>query len=497
MNRAQGPLPLNGTPPANPRFGRYVAAAALAFAALLGVGGPALAVPPSDVIVEDTAGILDEDTLVPAVRDTAFRDPTKVVVFTERGDYDDNFNERVLAHAREKHPEWLSPDGQKWADGLYVVAIDPDGRHIGTYMGEDRKVSPSARESIKDSAKDLLADAQWTDGALEAVQSGARVINRPWYLHPGLLAASGIVVFSGVGTVLWVLFARRNNRRKFAAALSRGDASYANVTLELEVTELNARTIPAESTYGSRVLERYRSFLATYTELTGQRRELGNLPRRARSRKEGVQQADAYVDAAAMLDKLDDVIDDANALLNLSSQWDGAWDRQTNDLREDLEGIDEVLTESAADSSEPTAAALLSFRDGISSDLRAWGAGLADGSMNPDEALDALREARGRLSGLLRDHAHAMIATYAKSAEEEELMRDALDTAQSKSSRPRSRRTSILTASYPGVYYWSAASIHTGYSAGQSSVSSARSSSSSGYGASGGSFSGSGSSSHF
>ena len=82
-----------------------------------------------------------------------------MVVFTERGTGTSNFNARVLAYAREHRPEWISPDGQKWADGLYIFALDPDGRHVGTYFGEDRKVSTEQQGQIQDATKDLLRDA--------------------------------------------------------------------------------------------------------------------------------------------------------------------------------------------------------------------------------------------------------------------------------------------------------------------------------------------------
>lgn len=482
---------------AGARLARLLAAAALALATLVGIGSPAQAEPPKDVVVADTAGILDGSKLVPAIEDTSFRSPTTVVVFTQRGAKDDIFNERVLAYARAHHPEWLSADGQKWADGLFIVGIDPEGRHVGTYMGEDRKVSQDAQAKIQDSTKELLADAQWTDGALEAVHTGARIINRPWYLSPValVLGGLGVLVVGAVGVM--ILIDHRNNRRKFAEALAQGDRAYENVTMDVEVTELNARTIPTESTYGAQVLERYREFRTQYTQLTGQRRELDGVPSKVRSTEEGVSQAEDFAEAAIALDKLDDVIADANSFLNHDSNWEDAWEHQTRDLREDLDGIDEVLKTAESDPSEPTAASLLAFRDETQATLPSWRAALADASMTPDEALDTLRDTRARLSELFQAHAEATIAAHASSTEEEELLREELKQAQAEATRPRARRTSILTTSYPGVYYWSAVTMNTGYLSGQASVASAQSSSSSGYGSSGGSFSGAGSSSSF
>ena len=101
---------------------------------------------------------------LPAVQAIEFYQPTKVAVYTYNGSASDNLNEEVLRFARAEHPEWISEDGQKWADGLFIFALDPVGRHVGTYMGEDRKVSPEQREDIQNASKELLRDAQWTDG---------------------------------------------------------------------------------------------------------------------------------------------------------------------------------------------------------------------------------------------------------------------------------------------------------------------------------------------
>ncbi|HKU03220.1 MAG TPA: DUF5129 domain-containing protein, partial [Arthrobacter sp.] len=161
---------------------RRIAVVVLAVAALLvGVAAPGTAMAPVAVIVEDTAGVLDQNTLVPAVEQIQFYEPTRVAVFTYNGTAEDNLNEQVLKFARSTHPEWISPDGQKWANGLFIFALDPVGRHVGTYMGEDRKVSLEQRSDIQDASKELFRDAQWTDGTIAGIRRGAELINQPWY----------------------------------------------------------------------------------------------------------------------------------------------------------------------------------------------------------------------------------------------------------------------------------------------------------------------------
>jgi hypothetical protein len=152
----------------------------LVFALLLGGSAAALAVTPTGLVVEDRAGVLDRNTLVPAITAIEFHEPTKVAVYTYNGSSGDNLNEEVPRFARAEHPDWISPDGQKWADGLFIFALDPVGRHVGTYMGEDRKVSLGQRDDIQEASKDLLRDAQWTEGTIAGVRRGAELINQPW-----------------------------------------------------------------------------------------------------------------------------------------------------------------------------------------------------------------------------------------------------------------------------------------------------------------------------
>ncbi|MGG5752155.1 DUF5129 domain-containing protein [Zafaria sp. Z1313] len=481
---------------------RLALAAVVALAALFGLAPAASAAPPTEVVVEDTAGVLDRATLDPALAEVDFYSPTKVVVFTQEGRGSDNFNERVLAYAREHHPEWLSADGQKWADGLYLVGLDPVGRHIGTYMGDDRAIPLSQREDIQESTFDLLRDAQWTDGMIKAVEEGAQRIDRPWYRSPALYVAAGSVggvALIGGGGALAV---RASYRRQFGAALERGDASYRNVTLDLEATELHARTIPDSSRYGALVLERYRDFHAKYDSVHARRGELTARTPQQRSTKKSVNQAKAWADDAVTLDGLDDAIRDTNDLLNKNSRWAEAWRRQAEPFSDELETIDTLFTGDNAElRGSATGVALTGFALRSLQLVEDTGAELAEDRITPDDALDRLRDARTELSELLSSHAEAVIEQYTKSSSEAETMRQEMDKAQKSASRtPRRSGVGILDTAYPGHVYYSLPAFSLGYQSGTQQVDSSRvsaSSSSTGYGSSGGSFSGSGSSSRF
>lgn len=466
---------------------------------VLATAAAALAVPPSDVVVEDRAGVLDRNTLLPAVQRIEFYQPTKVAVYTYNGTAADNLNEEVLRFARAQHPDWISPDGQKWADGLFIFALDPVGRHVGTYMGEDRKVSLEQRDDIQNASKDLLRDAQWTEGTIAGIKRGAELINQPWYRSTAFLVAAwstaGAAV-AGLGTWLLVRWRTRVACRK---EIARGDANYANVSMDLQVTELNASTIPESSRYGSTVLEKHRTFLARYNAAAELSNRVHALTPRELGRRSSLRLARQYADAAAELDALDDVISDTNALLNRGSIWPTAWDRQLAPLRNDLAGIEGLLRKRHGEGDSATAASLRSFRDRSQRDIEDWTAQLADGSISPETALDRLRDARTELSELLKSHADTVIAGFARSEREAQLMHREMEQAQDGTGKKqrRSYEPSILGTVYPSYYFFSVPTFNSGFSSGVSSVSTARGGGTTGYGGSGGSFSGSGSSSGF
>ncbi|ABK03712.1 hypothetical protein Arth_2332 [Arthrobacter sp. FB24] len=470
---------------------------------LLGlVSGPAAAraEPPVGIVVEDGAGVLDRNRLIPAVEAMDFYEPTRVAVFTYRGSAEDNLNEEVLRFARAQHPEWISGDGQKWADGLFIFAVDPVGRHVGTYMGEDRKVSLEQREDIQNASKDLLRDAQWTDGTIAGIRRGAELINQPWYRSTAFLVTAWSSAAAAVlGAAAW-LVVRWRTRAASRRELARGDASYSSVSMDLQVTELNAGTIPESSRYGSTVLEKHRTFLAKYKTATELANRAHALTPRAMSRRPNLKLVRDFADASAELDALDDVIADTNALLNRGSAWASAWDRQLAPFRSDLAALEQMLSKRHAAGDSATAAALRSFRDESHRDIERWSAELAEGTTSPETALDRLRDARTHLTELLKNHADTVIAGFAKTDREARLMREEMDSAQAgtKVRYGRTYEPSILGTVYPSYYFFSVPAFNTGFSTGVGSVSTARGGGgTTGYGGSGGSFSGSGSSSSF
>ncbi|WP_245934375.1 DUF5129 domain-containing protein [Arthrobacter psychrolactophilus] len=473
---------------------------ALTLLAILGVAPAAMAAPPTDIVVADAAGVLYQPQLLAALKEIDFREPTKVAVVTIEGENGtDQINSDVLELARAQHPEWLSADEQKWADGLFIFAVDPIARKVGTYMGEDRKVSLSKQEAIQESTKDLFREAQWTEGTIAGVKKAAKLINQPWYLSAGFIITSSIVgglAVIGIGTRAGI---RANNRRKAAEHLKNGDAGYSSVSLALDVTELNAKTIPGESSYGSLVLEKYRLFMTEYLQARELNEQSHAFSKKDLSTAGNVKVVKKYAELAAQLDTLDDVIGDTNTLLNRYAGWEGAWDRQVAPLRADLDQLPPLLEKSEA-KGLPSTVALASLHAHLTQRLEQLGADFQSSRISPDAALDTLRGMNEELTEALKQHSTAMIDQFTKTKSEKATMEKAMGSTRQQDAY--GRQGTILGSVYSWSMFYPVHSFNVGYASGRSEVSSDRSQasssgSSSGYGSSGGSFSGSGSSSSF
>ncbi|OMH31160.1 hypothetical protein BGP79_08830 [Tersicoccus sp. Bi-70] len=477
--------------------------ALLAFALVAGPVAPgvpsARALASGDVVVEDTAGVLYRPQLTRELQDIDFYQPTRVAIYTVRGRRSDNINEQVLAFARKKHPEWLSADRQKWADGLFILAVDPQGRHVGTYSGEDRKLSLDDYGTVQEATKDAFTEARWTDGTVAGVKKAAALIERPWYRHPAVFVFGTFGVIVALGALAFGALARAVGRRRFAKAFDAGNASYASVTRDIEVTELHANTIPASSSHGARILQRWSAFLTDYHDLTTLRARLDDLSRRARAKKDALTDAQDFERRAVRLDGLDDAIADANALLNHDSGWEEAWRRQSGELLGQLDEANAMIEKPETAGSEESRGALRSLDRRLRADVETWGAGLRDGSLTGEAALDRLASAQRDLGERMDLHADAVISDRARSEKEAGLMRDALENSRRGAGRQR-RSSSIVRYTDPQLTTFPVWMYVAGFSSGQSSIDHARSGSSggtTGYGSSGGSFSGSGSSSSF
>lgn len=451
--------------------------------------------------IEDTAEILYAPDLQAAVEDLRFHEPTTVAVFTHRGGAEariDDYalNNATLDFARTDRTDWLSDNEQQWADDLFILGVDPEGRLVGTYFGENRAVDDETQADIQEATKDDFRGGRWTDGSIAGIEAAAAKMNQPF-------ARSGLGIGTGVGVSLATLVGSAGylsvglwRRGRSRTARAAGDEAMANVVRDYEETQVHANLIPEQSRYGGAMLGRYQEYTRSFRELT----ELGNqarsIPESRYDRPESLRTLERYRQAAEDLDQLDDVIADSSALLNMDRAWPEAWERQVASLRTDLEGVDGLLSTSLDEEVRglPEGQPLREFASSALAELDQLRGGLESGQTDSDDALDAVRTMRDELSGHLDTLAGAVARAYSEDESEQETMRDAM-----RKGRVRSEPTILSTTDHTWTWF-SIHSFNTGYRTGTREVQSARNSSSSGTTSgysSGGSFSGAGSSSRF
>ncbi|MBK0330657.1 DUF5129 domain-containing protein [Brachybacterium sp. MASK1Z-5] len=426
---------------------------ALALLALLAplLAPGALAAPPGSVEIDDAQGIIDDpDALEGRLQDIDLREAAapvdlKVVTLDISGhdadpSADTGLNDAVLHFARSEHPDWI--DGEKWADGVVILAIDPDNRKVGTYAGEDVKLSDGDFEDVQDAMKDDASDGAWADAFDAGAQKYADLLGRPWWRSPGAIIGAFIALVAlGAGAVA-ALARGAGSRRRVRTARERFD----NVRAKRQETDQAASRIPRDSSYGATILadvEDYRRAVdeaeTTSSALPARPGPLWGIgPASARRAKE-------FATSVEVADRADDTIIGAARLLGRSGDFRSAWEEERRPLDESLAAVEQTIaevldpadadTEFDSDSDTPgeqgattdsdAAAGLRSTARQVSSDLEEVSTAYLDGGISPDDALERLDELTERLSAAserLRDEA---IGVRTQDEDEAKVMRDA------------------------------------------------------------------------
>ncbi|MBG6084288.1 DUF5129 domain-containing protein [Zhihengliuella flava] len=485
------PRPLSGV--------RAAFAAAGAALAALTLGAPAAsAVPPSEVTVVDQAQVFDDAALSTAVGEVDFREPTDVVVIsldaqpTDEDEEATALNAAVLEHARAEAPQWLS--GEKWADGLFILAVDPEARLVGTYFGEDRAVSDGAQGEIQDATKDDFRAGEWNAGAIAGVEEAAAAIGRPWFQHPGFIVLVGALGLGAAGTGIAVIATRASRQRRFADALRRGDEHVARVDADLRTTAGYAAEIPTGSSYGAQVLQQYQTFQQDVVAVKAEGQQLAARTPAERAQKDAVGEAHDWADRAGHLDLFDDVVADTAVLLTMSPGWQAAWKRQVDPFRQDLDEVPGVVDLAPEAAESDAARELLDFAGTARAEIQVISNRLNARQMTSDLALDGLHRLRVQLSELFETYTLEVIATRAETDEQRQIMMDDLEDRRN---GPLRTNAGILDVSYPSLLVFYPALFVTWNSSSNAAVEAATASSSASYGATAGGFSGTGSSSSF
>lgn len=413
---------------------------------------PAQAVAPHSVSVTDTTGEVDPELLQARLRDVDFREQVDLAVVvldvTEYGSdpsQDTALNDAVLAHARDTAPELLSEDGEHWAEGTVVLALDPANRHLGTYGGEDVALDEAGFEAVQDAMRDHAAHENWSDALEAGTQKYAGLLDRPWWQHPAALVAAALVV--GVALVLGgaALVGRRTARRHVEASLPR----YRDVQQRRARTEAAARALPPSSPYARAAMVTHEDFLRRLQKAKEMHDRLPAPERR--SWTWGLTEAQrklarSFEGTVRHLDDADDDLLATSDLLRRTGSWRTAWERELRPLRDSLSAGQGALPEEA-DASAQEAAAAAEVRElsgDIATELDTLTAQLETEAIDPDSALERLDTLTRELSAAVSRLQDGRIARIADDDEERELLQGAAADVQERGYRSvRGRRHAL------------------------------------------------------
>lgn len=485
---------------------------ALALLALLAplAAAPAAHATPRAVEVLDEAGVLsDPQGLEDRITEISFREEVQLEVLTldsatQDVDTSDDrvLNDAVLAYARAEHPEWI--DGDTWADGVVIVALDPVQRKLGTYAGEDVELSDGGFEDVQDAMRDDAADGAWEDALEAGAQEYADLLGRPWWQSPGgILGAAVALVLGAIGAIS-SLWRGAGARHRLAEARGRHE----DVRARRRETEDAAARIPRDSVYGAAVLADVEGHRRTADEAE---RLAGKLPDRP-GPLWGISPTTSrlgkdYEEAVGTADAADDTIIAAAHLMGRSGDHRAAWQEERRPLDESLAAVEETILDSEVEEKGPSAAAdaLRATAREIARELEQVSRDYLEGARTPDECLERLDELTTRLATASARLREEVIGARAEDPDEIELMREAEPEKGFVSKSPtsvRGRRQARNPGAYEPGYALSPVLWTSGWYGGATSALDTHrhppaSSSGSTGGYSGGGFSGAGSSSSF
>ena len=372
------------------------------------------------VEVYDKAHILSSDTVAEKIQEIGFRQDVHVVVVSVPGYMIGNLNAEVLRYARTHQDAprpWISSSNSNyWSDGIIILAVAPDSRKVGCYFGQDTRLPVSQQASIQSAAKKAFNDHKWDDGILAMAKKTADLLGRP---AEGSWLTTFIIPAPASVIGIWALrkYLRRGLRAR--AVGKELTESYSRVSLGDEDVELNMRTIPENEPYGARVRMWYRWYCQEYASITRDLQAFGRprgpqwfawrmLKRVSRLKKRAV-----------MLESLGATISNTASILNMSSTWEKAWEKEQGRVQEDLQALRSLCDTISASRDVPLG--VKKERKWVKEQRSRLGdieIALASGRMRPSDALDELertaQSVRDKALDLMRRAVNADTSKYAE-----------------------------------------------------------------------------------
>ncbi|MGY5763686.1 DUF5129 domain-containing protein [Brachybacterium sp. DNPG3] len=394
------PASANGAPA--PRRLLVILTSLLVAAASLLIAAPAaLAVPPTTEVF-DTVDVLDAEELASDLATVNFRDEVALKILTvdvtawgQDPASDLALNDAVLAYARSEQPGWI--DGDVWADGIVVLAIDPDNRFLGTYAGDDTALGESGFEDVQDAMREEAGHSDWQGAMVSGAEKYAALLGRPFWANPMVIFVEVIVGLAGLIWAVGALTTGSSRRR----AVDRALAQHSEAEQRAGGIRESARRIPTDRAYGRFTHQDAERWLQDLQAAESRRAELPA----HRGRLWGItgSSAAAAKDYTEIVDRLESgaapLLATADLLLGTGA-WQDAWAEERRPLESSLEGVDDLLARLAADGDPtgPSAEALRASADEIAAQLAGVDEAFRRGDLAAEDALAALDRLTGDLA---------------------------------------------------------------------------------------------------
>ena len=323
-----------------------------------GISGASKADFAPEVVVEDQSSVFEDvngQSLGTAMESIGFRQPIKLVILSTDNVPTGNLNEAVLNYARSNHKEWLNAGRDKWADGLVILAVSPSYRKVGTYFGEDVKVSSSKQSKIQEAAKDDFRSGEWSQGMLQAAQAAAKYVPDssgngggdsdfpPLYSFAMLIA--------GAANLLRGFRLRSSTKRNLREARAHWDV----VQADRYRAEQAFVGIGDAGKYKTGLDMRYKRYQSDFVEAGKEWDEIGN-PTFLQTLSAALNNASADLrQRTESMDASDDTFAAAAEFFNLGAGWVDVWTKEIGPVMEDLEVLCELVTSVSEEMGTPDA----------------------------------------------------------------------------------------------------------------------------------------------
>ncbi len=372
------------------------------------------------VEVYDKAHILSSDTVAEKIQEIGFRQDVHVVVVSVPGYMIGNLNAEVLRYARTHQDAprpWISSSNSNyWSDGVVILAVAPDSRKVGCYFGKDVRLPLSQQASIQSAAKKAFNDHKWDDGILAMAKKTADLLGRP---AEGSWLTTFIIPAPASMIGIWALrkYLRRGLRAR--AVGKELTESYSRVSLGDEDVELNIRTIPENEPYGARVRMWYRWYRQEYASITRDLQTFGRPRGPQWFAWRMLKRVSKMKKRAVMLESLGATISNTASILDMSSTWEKAWEKEQGRVQEDLQALRSLCDTISASRDVPLG--VKKERKWVKEQRSRLGdieIALASGRMRPSDALDELertaQSVRDKALDLMRRAVNADTSKYAE-----------------------------------------------------------------------------------